>query len=79
MPPQTQQNSTTEAPRRHHGARPLKSSPFNWNRPEELKAQQGSWMLAAARYHAGPDQNGEQRRLHGDHQYGRDRIWRLDA
>jgi soluble lytic murein transglycosylase-like protein len=27
-----------------------------------LKAQQGNWTLAAARYHAGPDQNGEQRR-----------------
>jgi soluble lytic murein transglycosylase-like protein len=29
---------------------------------QELKTQQGSWTLAAARYHAGPDKNFEQRR-----------------
>jgi soluble lytic murein transglycosylase-like protein len=29
---------------------------------QELKAQQGTWTLAAARYHAGPNKNVEQRR-----------------
>jgi soluble lytic murein transglycosylase-like protein len=29
---------------------------------QELRGQQGSWTLAAARYHAGPDKNVEQRK-----------------
>ena len=45
-----------------------------------LRVQEGSWILAAARYHAGPDNNPAQKKicLSGHRQYGRYWVWRMD-
>ena len=47
---------------------------------KELKAREGNWTMAVARYHAGPGQRSgpEALRVPGHRQHGCDRVWRVD-
>jgi hypothetical protein len=48
---------------------------------KDLRRRQGSWTMAVARYHAGPNNDPAQKTvcLHGDPQHGCFRFWKLDT